>query len=72
MTLNLSVLNPSPVIGGHPPARAVIGDAGGVRARLLQLRKQYAGDELMLLNITGDCASRLRSCELLTREFGLP
>ena len=52
-------------------ARAVIGDPGQVHAQLLQLREQFDADELMLLTITGDYASRLRSYELLAREFGL-
>lgn len=52
-------------------ARAVIGDPRQVRERLLQLREQFDADELMLLTITGDYASRLRSYELLAREFEL-
>ncbi len=50
-------------------ARAVIGDPRQVRERLLQLREQFDADELMILTITGDYASRLRSYELLAREF---
>ena len=52
-------------------ARVVIGDPRQVRERLLQLRQQFEADELMLLTITGDYASRLRSYELLAREFEL-
>ncbi len=52
-------------------ARAVIGDPRQVRERLLQLREQFEADELMILTITGDYASRLRSYELLAQEFGL-
>jgi luciferase family oxidoreductase group 1 len=52
-------------------ARAVIGDPRQVRERLLDLRKQFDADELMILTITGDYASRLKSYELLAREFGL-
>jgi len=52
-------------------ARAVIGDPRQVRERLLELREQFDADELMLLTITGDYASRLRSYELLAREFEL-
>jgi len=52
-------------------ARAVIGDPRQVRERLLQLREQFDADELMLLAITGDYASRLRSYELLAQEFEL-
>ena len=50
-------------------ARAVIGDPRQVRQRLLQLREQFDADELMILTITGDYPSRLRSYELLAREF---
>ena len=50
-------------------ARIVIGDPRQVRQRLLQLREQFEADELMILTITGDYASRLRSYELLAREF---
>jgi luciferase family oxidoreductase group 1 len=52
-------------------ARTVIGDPSQVRERLLQLREQFEADELMILTITGDYTSRLRSYELLAREFGL-
>ena len=52
-------------------ARAFIGDPHEVRERLLQLREQFNADELMLLTITGDYASRLRSYELLARAFEL-
>jgi luciferase family oxidoreductase group 1 len=52
-------------------ARAVIGDPHQVRERLLRLREQFEADELMILTITGDYASRLRSYELLAQEFGL-
>ena len=52
-------------------ARAVIGDPRQVRERLLQLREQYQADELMILTITGDYASRLRSYELLAQEFAI-
>ena len=52
-------------------ARTVIGDPSQVRARLLQLREQFNADELMILTITGDYASRLKSYQLLAREFEL-
>jgi len=51
--------------------RTVIGDPSQVRARLLQLREQFNADELMILTITGDYASRLKSYQLLAREFEL-
>jgi luciferase family oxidoreductase group 1 len=52
-------------------ARAVIGDPRQVRERLLELQRQFDADELMILTITGDYASRSRSYELLAREFEL-
>ena len=42
-----------------------------MRERLLELREQFDADELMILTITGDYASRLDSYALLAREFGL-
>lgn len=55
-------------------ARAVIGTPESVKARLLALREQTAADELMVITITGDYPSRLRSYELLAGAFdlGLP
>jgi hypothetical protein len=38
---------------------------------LLALRERYAADELVVVTITGDYASRLRSYELLADAFGL-
>ena len=49
----------------------MIGDPRQVRERLLQLREQFEADELMILTITGDYASRLESYELLAQAFGL-
>ncbi len=51
--------------------RAIIGTPDKVKARLLQIAEAYAADELMVVTITGDYASRLRSYELLAEEFGL-
>ena len=42
-----------------------------VKVRLLEIADAYAADELMVVTITGDYASRLRSYELLAAEFGL-
>jgi hypothetical protein len=42
-----------------------------VRARLLELQAQYEADELMVITITGDYDTRLRSYELLAAAFGL-
>jgi luciferase family oxidoreductase group 1 len=52
-------------------ARTVVGSAEQVKARLLELREQYEVDELMVITITGDYASRLRSYELLAAAFDL-
>ena len=52
-------------------ARAVIGTPDQVKARLMDIAGAYAADELMIITITGDYASRMRSYELLAAEFGL-
>jgi luciferase family oxidoreductase group 1 len=52
-------------------ARAIIGTPDSVKARLLEIRDAYAADELMIVTITGDYASRQRSYELLAGEFAL-
>ena len=52
-------------------ARAVIGTPQSVKARLLELQEQFQADEVMVITITGDYASRLRSYELLAQAFAL-
>ena len=52
--------------------RAVIGGPQKCREDLLALAQRYGADELMLLTITGDYASRLTSYELLAEAFELP
>ncbi len=52
-------------------ARAVIGTPQGVKARLLELQEQFQADEVMVITITGDYGSRLRSYELLAQAFAL-
>jgi luciferase family oxidoreductase group 1 len=49
--------------------RSVVGDPGRCRARLLELAAQYAADELMVVTITGDYATRARSYELLAEAW---
>jgi alkanesulfonate monooxygenase SsuD/methylene tetrahydromethanopterin reductase-like flavin-dependent oxidoreductase (luciferase family) len=49
----------------------VIGTPESVKARMLALQEQFAADELMLITITGDYASRLRSYEVLAEPFAL-
>jgi luciferase family oxidoreductase group 1 len=51
--------------------RLVLGNPDKVRRRLLELAGEYAADELMILTITGDYASRRRSYELVASAFGL-
>ena len=46
-------------------ARAVIGGPGKSREELEKLAARYGAEEVMVLTITGDYASRLRSYELL-------
>ena len=52
-------------------ARLVHGDPGGVRDQLLALQEQYAAEELMLITITGDYASRRTSYRLVAEAFEL-
>jgi alkanesulfonate monooxygenase SsuD/methylene tetrahydromethanopterin reductase-like flavin-dependent oxidoreductase (luciferase family) len=51
--------------------RAVIGTPQVVKARLMQLSAEFAADEVIVVTITGDYASRLRSYELLADAFEL-
>jgi len=51
--------------------RLVHGTPDAVHDKLLALAERFAADELMILTITGDYASRLRSYELLAAAFGL-
>lgn len=52
-------------------ARAIIGTPDQVKTRLLEIADAYAADELMVVTITGDYASRMKSYALLAAEFGL-
>jgi luciferase family oxidoreductase group 1 len=51
--------------------RAIVGTAGEVRERLSALAKTHGAEELVIVTITYDYASRLRSYELLAGAFGL-
>jgi luciferase family oxidoreductase group 1 len=51
--------------------RLVLGNPDEVRAKLTALAERYGADELMIITITGDYASRRRSYELIARAFGL-
>ena len=52
-------------------ARSVIGTPDKVCARLQEIQQQFAADELMVITVTGDYASRLRSYELLAQAWRL-
>ena len=51
--------------------RLIFGNAETCKARLTDLAAKYQADELMVLTITGDYASRVASYERLARAFGL-
>jgi luciferase family oxidoreductase group 1 len=51
--------------------RAVLGSPATCKERLRQLAAAYAADEMMVLTITGDYATRLESYERLADAFGL-
>ena len=51
--------------------RTIAGAPEQVRDRLLSLGAEYAVDEFVVVTITPDFASRLRSYELLAQAFGL-
>jgi luciferase family oxidoreductase group 1 len=51
--------------------RAIVGDAGHVRARIEEVAAEYGADEIAVVTITHDHAARRRSYELLAQEFGL-
>lgn len=50
-------------------ARAVIGGPERCRREIEEMAARYGADEVMVLTITGDYASRLRSCERLIAAF---
>ena len=52
-------------------AGAVIGGPQLCKERLLELAARYSADELMVLTITGDYATRLDSYERLAQAFAL-
>jgi len=52
-------------------SRLVHGSAESCREKLLQIAELYSADELMVLTITGDYATRLDSYERLARAFKL-
>jgi luciferase family oxidoreductase group 1 len=50
-------------------ARAIIGGPQTCRARIQEMAARYGAEEVMVLTITGDYASRTRSYELLIEAF---
>jgi luciferase family oxidoreductase group 1 len=52
-------------------ARSTVGTAQTVRAKLLDIAERHGADELVVVTITYDYASRLWSYELLAEAFGL-
>jgi len=55
----------------HHRRRVVLGAPDEVRDRLLELQTEFEADELMVITITGDYESRLRSYGLLAETFAL-
>ena len=53
-------------------ARSVIGTPDKVCARLREIQQHFAADELMIITVTGDYESRLRSYQLLAEAWPLP
>ena len=49
----------------HNRRRLVLGTPVEVRARLLEMRDEFEADEIMVITITGDYGSRMKSYELL-------
>ena len=52
-------------------ARNVVGTAGQVKRRLLEIAERHGVDELLLVTITHDFEARLRSYELIAQAFAL-
>ena len=55
----------------HHRRRVVLGTPGEVRERLQEMRATFEADELMVITITGDYDSRMKSYELVARAFDL-
>jgi luciferase family oxidoreductase group 1 len=52
-------------------ARSTVGTQETVRAKLLDIAQRHGAEELVVVTITYDYASRLRSYELLAEAFGI-
>lgn len=55
----------------HHRRRVVLGAPRDVRDRLLEMRTEFEADELMIITITGDYDSRMKSYELLAGALDL-
>ncbi len=55
----------------HHRRRVVLGTPDVVKQRLLEIQAEFQADELMVITITGDYDTRLRSYELVAGAFGL-
>ena len=55
----------------HNLRRLMLGTPAAVRDQLLALQREFEADELMVITITGDYDSRLKSYELLAGAFNL-
>ena len=56
---------------GTIEARSVVGTPDLVRRKLQTLAERHGAEELVIVTITYDYESRLKSYELLAREFGI-
>ena len=59
------------LIVAHNRARQIIGDPAQCKEQLLALGELYGVEEFVIVTITYDFAARVRSYELLAKEFGL-
>ena len=59
------------VLNGESYTRIIAGDPAWVRASIDELGQRYGVDEFVVVSICHDFDARLRSYELLAREFNL-
>ena len=52
-------------------SRIVLGTPESVKQQLSEIKNDFQADELMILTITGDYGTRIKSYELIAEEFGL-
>ena len=51
--------------------RIVLGTPESVKNQLSELKSDFGADELMILTITGDYGTRIKSYELIAEEFAI-